>query len=277
MARKEDASKGCRMSDVLLAANGISIVFGGLRAVSSFTFELKRGELVGLIGPNGAGKTTVFNMLSGVYTPTEGEICYTDAKGKRYDAHRMKPFQLSKAGVARTFQNIRLFGNLTVEDNVLIAMHQQRGINPLDAVFRTPRYYRDEERLRSRTRELLAIFHIDGKSLELAKNLPYGEQRKLEIVRALASDPNLLLLDEPAAGMNPQETHELMELIAFIREKFNLTILLIEHDMKLVMGICERLVVLDYGRIIAQGVPSEIKANPAVIKAYLGEEAMLDA
>ena len=265
------------MSDVLLTADAISIVFGGLRAVCSFSCELKVGELVGLIGPNGAGKTTVFNMLSGVYSPTEGTICFTDSRGKTHNAHAMKPYQLSKAGIARTFQNIRLFGSLTVEDNVLIAMHAQRQITPLDAIFRTPRFYRDEERLRARAQELLALFRIDSKKYELARNLPYGEQRKLEIARALATNPRLLLLDEPAAGMNPQETHELMELIAFIRKQFNLTILLIEHDMKLVMGICERLIVLDYGRTIAAGLPQEIKENPAVIKAYLGEEAMIDA
>jgi branched-chain amino acid transport system ATP-binding protein len=277
MARKGESCKGCRISDTLLKADDISIVFGGLRAVSNFSCELKKGELVGLIGPNGAGKTTVFNMLSGVYTPTDGEICFTDAQGKIQAVHKKKPFQLSQIGIARTFQNIRLFGQLSVEENVLIAMHPQRKINPFDAVFRTRRYYRDEERLSAKARDLLALFKIDGKKDELAKNLPYGEQRKLEIVRALASDPQLLLLDEPAAGMNPQETHELMELIGFIRKQFNLTILLIEHDMKLVMGICERLIVLDYGRIIASGLPAEIKANPAVIKAYLGEEAMFDA
>ena len=278
MTKKEQlASKGCRISDVLLKADDISIVFGGLRAVSNFSCELKQGELVGLIGPNGAGKTTVFNMLSGVYTPTEGTISFTDRHGKVQPVQRKKPFQLSKIGIARTFQNIRLFGNLSVVDNVLIAMHAQRAITPLDALFRTGRFYRDEERLRAKTQELLALFRIDSKSDELARNLPYGEQRKLEIVRALATDPLLLLLDEPAAGMNPQETQELMELIAFIRKQFSLTILLIEHDMKLVMGICERLIVLDYGRTIASGLPREIKENPAVIKAYLGEEAMIDA
>ena len=278
MARNNcDACKGGRISDVLLKVDDISIVFGGLRAVSNFSCEIKKGELLGLIGPNGAGKTTVFNMLSGVYTPTEGSICFTDRLGKQQTAHTKKPHQLSKIGIARTFQNIRLFGNLSVEDNVLIAMHSQRKINPLDALLRTPRYYRDEERLRAKTHELLALFKIAGKSSELARNLPYGEQRKLEIVRALATDPVLLLLDEPAAGMNPQETQELMELIAFIRKQFNLTILLIEHDMKLVMGICERLMVLDYGRTIAAGLPQEIRENPAVIKAYLGEEAMIDA
>jgi branched-chain amino acid transport system ATP-binding protein len=277
MPKQDNACKGCRISDELLKVDDISIVFGGLRAVSNFSCELKRGELVGLIGPNGAGKTTVFNMLSGVYTPTSGSICFTDARGKVQAVHTKKPSQLSQIGIARTFQNIRLFGNLTVEDNVLIAMHPQRKINPLDAIFRTGRYYRDEERLRQKAADLLTLFRIDGKSRELAKNLPYGEQRKLEIVRALASDPLLLLLDEPAAGMNPQETQELMELISFIRGKFNLTILLIEHDMKLVMGICERIMVLDYGRMIASGLPHEIKENPTVIKAYLGEEAMIDA
>lgn len=273
----EERTKGCRVSDVLLNVEDISIVFGGLRAVSDFSCEIKRGELVGLIGPNGAGKTTVFNMLSGVYTPTSGSIGFTDRYGKARCVHTQKPHQLSKIGIARTFQNIRLFGNLTVEENVLIAMHAQRKINPFDAIFRTGAFYRDEERLREKANELLALFKIDGKAREIARNLPYGEQRKLEIVRALASDPLLLLLDEPAAGMNPQETHELMELIAFIRTRFNLTIFLIEHDMKLVMGICERLMVLDYGRTIAFGTPREIRENPAVIKAYLGEEAMIDA
>lgn len=274
---KEDLRKGCRLPDSVLCVDGLSIVFGGLRAVSGFSCELARGELVGLIGPNGAGKTTVFNMLSGVYTPTEGTIRYVDRRGRAHDAHAMKPHQLASCGVARTFQNIRLFGNLSVEDNVRIALHARREAGVLDALFRTGRFYRDEERLLARAHELLALFRIDGKAKELARNLPYGEQRKLEIARALACDPQLLLLDEPAAGMNPQETKELMELIALVRSRFSLTILLIEHDMKLVMGICERVIVLDYGRTIAAGPPAEIREDPAVIKAYLGEEAMIDA
>jgi len=254
----------------ILTASDISIVFGGLRAVSDLNLELKKGELVGLIGPNGAGKTTVFNMLSGVYTPTSGQIIYTDRKNRVHIVNKMTPAQLNKIGIARTFQNIRLFGNLTVADNVRIAMHAQRQANPLQILFRTPKFFRDEEMMTNRVKNLLKLFGLLEKESELAKNLPYGEQRKLEICRALASQPQILLLDEPAAGMNPQETKELMELISFIRKEFGLTILLIEHDMKLVMGICERLFVLDYGRIIAQGRPDEVRKNPLVIKAYLG-------
>ena len=256
----------------VLTASDVSIVFGGLRAVSDLNLELIKGELVGLIGPNGAGKTTVFNMLSGVYTPTSGQIIYTDRKNRVHIVNKMTPAQLNKIGIARTFQNIRLFGNLSVADNVRIAMHAQREANPLQILFRTPKFFRDEEMMTNRVKNLLKLFGLLEKESELAKNLPYGEQRKLEICRALASQPQILLLDEPAAGMNPQETKELMELIAFIRKEFGLTILLIEHDMKLVMGICERLFVLDYGRIIAQGTPDEVRKNPLVIKAYLGGE-----
>ena len=278
MAKKSEPIKTSgRISDILLEADGVSIVFGGLRAVSNFYCKIKKGELVGLIGPNGAGKTTIFNMLSGVYSPTEGSIIFSDKNGIKVPVHSTKPHQLAKLGIARTFQNIRLFENLTVLDNVLIAMHMQRKMMSLDALLRTPRFYTDEKRLKNKAIDLLALFKIETKQNEYAKNLAYGEQRKLEIVRALATDPSLLLLDEPAAGMNPQETVELMDLISFIRKEFNLTVLLIEHDMNLVMGICERLIVLDYGRIIATGLPGEIKENPEVIKAYLGEEAMENA
>ena len=256
--------------ELLLRAKDISIVFGGLRAVSDFNLELYQGELIGLIGPNGAGKTTVFNMLSGVYKPTEGTITFVDRKGNLQVTSGKSPAQLNGIGIARTFQNIRLFGNLTVAENIKIALHQTRKVNPIDVLFRTKKFRKDEEVMQERSKILLELFHMEGKMNELAKNLPYGEQRKLEICRALASNPKLLLLDEPAAGMNERETHELMEMISFIREKFNLTVLLIEHDMKLVMGICERLLVLNYGRVIAEGLPAEIQANEEVIKAYLG-------
>ena len=258
----------------VLKASDISIVFGGLRAVSNFSCELKQNELVGLIGPNGAGKTTVFNMLSGVYRPTEGQISFWDKNDIVRVINKDTPAKHNRIGIARTFQNIRLFSQMSVADNVRVALHSNRIVNPVDVLLRTPRFFRDEERMTSEVESLLDLFKILNKKDELAKNLPYGEQRKLEIVRALASKPALLLLDEPAAGMNPQETEDLMNLIAFIREKFNLTILLIDHDMRLVMGICERIIVLDYGRIIAEGKPEEIQSNPQVIKAYLGEEAV---
>ena len=258
---------------LILQASDISIVFGGLRAVSDFSMNLYKGELVGLIGPNGAGKTTVFNMLSGVYTPTGGQISFWNRDGHVVVVNKRTPAQLNKIGIARTFQNIRLFGNLTVADNVRIAMHAQRNAGIFNILFRTKKFRKDEAIMTERVRHLLSMFGIETKENELAKNLPYGEQRKLEICRALASNPGLLLLDEPAAGMNPQETKELMELIATIRKEFNLTILLIEHDMKLVMGICERIYVLNYGRKLAEGTPEEIRSNPEVIKAYLGAEA----
>lgn len=255
---------------LVLQCSDVQIVFGGLCAVSDASFDLFEGDLVGLIGPNGAGKTTMFNMVSGIYTPTSGQICFWDKDDKVHNINKFDPARLNKLGIARTFQNIRLFGELSVKDNVLIALHNQRRVSVFDVLFRTPKFRRDEQLMSEKVMNLLELFKISGKADEKAKNLPYGEQRKLEIVRALASNPKLLLLDEPAAGMNPQETKELMELIAFIRSEFKLTILLIEHDMKLVMGICEKIMVLNYGRIIATGTPDEIQTNPEVVKAYLG-------
>jgi branched-chain amino acid transport system ATP-binding protein len=262
------------VNKTILSVKELSIVFGGLSAVSGFSCELQEGELVGLIGSNGAGKTTVFNMLSGLYTPTSGEAVFWDRGGVARAICGKSPAQLNRLGVSRTFQNIRLFNNLSVEDNVRIAFHSNCGQSPFDALFRTTRFHSSEQNLKEKAGGLLQLFHIEHKKFELARNLPYGEQRKLEIVRALAANPRLLLLDEPAAGMNPQETRELMELISFIRRQFRLTILLIEHDMHMVMGICERLVALDYGRVIAEGNPEQVRKNPDVVKAYLGSEAV---
>ncbi|WP_302489414.1 ABC transporter ATP-binding protein [uncultured Mitsuokella sp.] len=254
------------MSELLRTEN-VSEVFGGLKAVTDFNIHLDRGELVGLIGPNGAGKTTAFNMLTGVYQPTTGTITF---EGKSIVG--LKPYQVTQRGIARTFQNIRLFSELTVLENVKIAFHYHVKYSVLEAVFRVGRYFKEEEEIAKEAHQLLKIFHLDDKANEVAKNLPYGAQRRLEIARALAAKPKLLLLDEPAAGMNPQETKELMEMIRWIRQEFGLTILLIEHDMSLVMGICERIYVLEYGEIIAEGTPAEIKENPEVIRAYLGSE-----
>lgn len=251
----------------LLTATKLSKVFGGLRAVSNFSIDINQGELIGLIGPNGAGKTTAFNLLTGVYEPTDGQI---DFDGKSLIG--LKPYQITQRGIARTFQNIRLFSNLTVLDNVKIAYHFHVKYGLLESVMRFGRYFREEEELEQKAIRFLEIFQLDHKKDEIARNLPYGEQRRLEIARALAAQPQLLLLDEPAAGMNPQETQQLMEMIRWIRKEFNLTILLIEHDMSLVMGVCERIYVLEYGSIIAHGTPNEIKNNSRVIEAYLGEE-----
>lgn len=254
---------------MLLKLEDLSKSFGGLKAVSGLDIEIQDGELIGLIGPNGAGKTTVFNLITGVYEPTSGKMEFL---GREIGG--LKPYQVTHRGIARTFQNIRLFSDLSVIDNVKIAHHQHATYGTIGAILRLPAFFRGEAEMESKSRELLKVFHLEEKAQETAKNLPYGEQRRLEIARALAAEPKLLLLDEPAAGMNPQETHELMELIRWIREQFKLTILLIEHDMSLVMGVCERIYVLDYGTIIAQGGPDEIKANPKVIEAYLGEEAI---
>ena len=245
----------------------LGITFGGLKAVDNFNVTIGRTEITGLIGPNGAGKTTAFNMLTGVYQPTTGTITF---EGESIVG--LKPYQVTQRGIARTFQNIRLFSELTVLENVKIAFHYHVKYGILESVFRIGRYFKEEEAIEEEAHSLLKIFHLDDKADEVAKNLPYGAQRRLEIARALAAKPKLLLLDEPAAGMNPQETKELMDMIRWIRQEFGLTILLIEHDMSLVMGICERIYVLEYGEIIAQGTPDEIKKNPEVIRAYLGGE-----
>lgn len=256
------------MSEVLLKAENVSIVFGGLKAVSDFDFYINKGELIGLIGPNGAGKTTAFNLITGVYQPTTGNI---EFDGKSIVGK--KPYEITQRGIARTFQNIRLFSELSVLDNVKIAFHSHVKYGLVETVFRLGRYFSEEKQIEEESMKLLKIFKLDSHAHEQAKNLPYGAQRRLEIARALAAKPKLLLLDEPAAGMNPQETKELMEMISWIRKEFGLTVLLIEHDMSLVMGICERIYVLEYGMIIANGTPKEIQENPEVIRAYLGGEA----
>lgn len=249
----------------LLEVSNMSVRFGGIKPVSGLDLHINKGELVGLIGPNGAGKTTVFNLLTGVYTPTEGSITFNN---ERID--KLKTHQIVKKGITRTFQNIRLFKQMTVIDNVKVAFNNHMNYTPLEGIFRLPRFHKEEAFIQEEAMKLLEIFELQEFANELSMNLPYGKQRKLEIARALAGKPQLLLLDEPAAGMNPNETKELMHTIAMIRKKFDISILLIEHDMPLVMGICERLVVIDYGHVIARGTPEEIQKNEKVIGAYLG-------
>lgn len=250
----------------LLEVKKLGISFGGLRAVDDLSMTIEKGELYGLIGPNGAGKTTVFNMLTGVYKPTDGSINLDgeDITGK-------STIEINKAGVARTFQNIRLFSNLTVLDNVKAGLHNHYKYSVAAGIFRLPKYFKTEKGMDKKALELLGVFGLDGDADVTASNLPYGKQRKLEIARALATQPKLLLLDEPAAGMNPNETAELMNTIRFVRDNFDMTVLLIEHDMSLVSGICERLTVLNFGQLLRQGKTSDVLSDPEVIKAYLGE------
>ena len=250
----------------LLEVNALGISFGGLKAVDQFHISIEKKELYGLIGPNGAGKTTVFNLLTGVYRPNTGEILLN---GQNIVGNSC--IEINKKGIARTFQNIRLFDKLTVLDNVKAGFFQENSYSFLEGILRLPRYFQKEKEMSERALDLLSVFHLEEHAMDLAGNLPYGKQRKLEIARALATNPSLLLLDEPAAGMNPNETEELMDTIRLVRDRFDMTILLIEHDMKLVSGICDRLTVLNFGQVLAEGKTQEVLHDDKVIKAYLGE------
>ena len=250
----------------MLEVNHLAIQFGGLRAVDGFNVSIEKGQLYGLIGPNGAGKTTIFNLLTGVYKPTEGII-----KLDGQDITGKSTIEINKAGIARTFQNIRLFKDMPVLDNVKVGLHNQHSYSTLTGILRLPKYHKVEKEMNEKAMEILKVFDLDKEADTLAGNLPYGKQRKLEIARALATNPKLLLLDEPAAGMNPNETQELMDTIRFVQKHFDMTILLIEHDMKLVGGICEEVTVLNFGQVLAQGETSKVLKDPAVITAYLGE------
>lgn len=267
--RPENYAPDIESRPVVLEVDEVTHFFGSLRAVHDFDLTLRHGELAGLIGPNGAGKTTVFNLITGVYHPSEGDIRFKGVELVGLPSH-----EIIQMGIARTFQNIRLFSDLTVLDNVRIAYHPHSGYNLVDSILHTKRFREKEAEMTERAQEFLSIFGLASRQNEIAGGLPYGLQRRLEIARALAAQPRLLILDEPAAGMNPQEIDELMELIHFIRDRFDLTVLLVEHRMRLVMNICEWLTVMDFGEVIARGVPDEVRNNPQVVEAYLGRQAM---